>query len=343
MQPFGLDLSDAMIRLVVLERKRKQWRMPVRAEIPVPEGVIVDGLIKNPGATVDLLKELMSAAGLKQRQAIVALPERHTFIKQFPLPADHPGSQEEAVHTEASQHLPYSWEEIYFDWQSLGKPDTLGQERIIFAAAPTSIVDSYLSVLDQAGIQTASLEIESIAVAQACFRENETGTHLLLDLGRTRSTTILLQDGVVIFSATIRYAGKEMNRYIADRLHVTPAQAERAKLIFGLDPHRGKGILGRVLAPHLDVLVDKINDVLSFYQEHIVDHPPIKTINITGSGALLRGIDQALSDRLDRPVIRRPSWVYDSLHVKDRQPFAELPYTYATAFGLALENVIDHV
>lgn len=331
-----------MIRLVVLEKRRKQWRMPIRAEIPVPEGVIVDGTIKNPGATVELLKELMAAAGLKQRQAIVALPERHTFIKQFPLPADHVGSTDEAVHTEASQHLPYTWEEIYYDWQILGQPDTLGQDRIVFAAAPKVLVDSYLSVLDQAGIQTTRLEIESVAVAQACFRAAETGTHLLLDLGRTRSTVILLQDGAVIFSATVRYAGKELNRYIADRLRITLSQAERAKTIFGLDPKRGKGVLAKVLAPHLGVLVDKINDVLNFYQEHIVDHPPISTIGISGSGALLRGIDQALSKRLGRPVTRRPSWVYDQLHINDRQPFAELPYTYATAFGLALENVLDH-
>src|SRR5512146_1708984 len=110
MRPFGLDLSDAMIRLVVLEKKRKQWRMPIRAVIPVPEGIIEDGLIKNPGATVELLKELMAAAGLKQRQAIVALPERHTFIKQFPLPTDHLGVNDDTIHTEASQHLPYTWE-----------------------------------------------------------------------------------------------------------------------------------------------------------------------------------------------------------------------------------------
>lgn len=342
MRPFGLDLSDAMIRLIVLEKKRKQWRVPIRAEIAVPEGIIVDGLIKNPGAAVDLLKELMAAAGSKQRQAIIALPERHTFIKQFPLPLDHGGSDEEAVHTEASQHLPYTWEEIYYDWKILGQTDTLGQQRIVFAAAPKTLVDSYLSVLDQAGIQAISLEIESVAVAQASFRSTESGTHLLLDLGRTRSTVILLQDGVVIFSATVRYAGKELNRFIADRLRITLTQAERAKVIFGVDQARGKGVLAKVLAPHLDVLVEKINDVLNFYQEHVVDHPPISTISVTGSGALLRGIDQALTARLGRPVVRRPSWVVEQLHLKDHQSLGELPYTYATAFGLALENVDDH-
>lgn len=342
MTPFGLDISDAMIRLVVLERKRREWRMPIRAEIPVPEGIIVDGEIKNPGATVDLLRQLLSATGPKLRQAIVALPERHTFIKEFSLVSNDITNLEQAVHDEASQHLPYAWDEVYHDWQHLEGTNALGQHRVLLGAAPKTLVDGYLTVLDQAGIETVRMEVESVAVARATIRPEEKGTHLVLDLGRTRSTIILLHEGIVIFSATIRYAGRELNRFIADSLKITMNQAERAKSIFGLDPRRGKGILKKVLSPQLDILVSKIHEVLDYYQEHIVDHPPLSSIAITGSGALLRGIDQALAASLDRPVTLRPAWIYEQLHVHDRQPFAELPYTYATAFGLALENFEDN-
>lgn len=342
MQPFGLDISDAMIRLVVLEKKRQGWRMPIRAEIAVPEGIVTDGEIKNPGTLADLLRQLVAAAGPPARVANVALPERHTFIKQLMVSADQPDALEQAVQTEASQHLPYVWEEVYHDWQALGPPDSDGRRQILFGAAPTSLVDSYLSVLDQAGIEAARLEIESLAVARACLPDSETGTHLLLDLGRTRSTVILVHRQAVIFSATVRYAGKELNRFIADSLHLTLPQAERAKAIFGLDPERGKGILRKVLAPHVDVLVAKIKDVLAFYQEHVTDHPPISSVGITGSGAMVRGIEQALSTRLERPVVQRAAWVYAKLNLNDRQPAPELPYTYATAFGLALANFADH-
>lgn len=342
MAPFGLDMSDAMIRLVVLERQRRTWRMPIRAEIPVPEGVIVDGTIKNPGAVVEVLRELIQAAGPKLRQAVVALPERHTFIKQFSLSGDTHGNLADTIKAEAEQHLPYTWDEAYHDWATLRQTDSLGQLQILLGAAPKALVDSYLSVLDQANIEVVRFEPESLALSRACFRADETSAQLLLDLGRTRSTIILVHDGVVLFSATVRYAGKELNRFIADSLHISLTQAERAKSIFGLDPGRGKGVLGKVLSPQLDILVEKINDVIGFYQEHILNHPPIAAISITGSGAMLRGIDAVLASRLERPVTLRPAWVYEQLHTNDRQPFPELPYTYATAFGLALENFSEH-
>lgn len=337
MIPFGLDISDAMIRLVVLDRKHGDWRMPIRAEIPVPEGVIVDGEIKNPGEAVDLLHELLRATGTKLRQAMVALPERHTFIKQFTIPNVRGGNLETAIHDEASLHLPYTWDEVYHDWQLLPSLPGTDEQRVLLGAAPKSLVDGYLSVLDQAGIETIGMEIESVAVARASFTDAEQGTHLLLDLGRTRSTVILVLDGAVLFSATVRYAGKELNRYIADSLHISMAQAERAKTIFGLDPKRGKGVLRKVLQPHLRGLVEKIDEVIDYYQEHMPGQPPIQNVSITGSGATLRGLDQALAEMIDRDVVVRPSWIYNKLHVNDRQPLDELPFTYATALGLALE------
>ncbi len=338
MLPFGLDISDAMIRLVVLSRTGHDWRMPIRAEIPVPEGLIVDGKIQHPDATADLLRELILATGTKLHQAILALPERHTFIKQFSVSAGPAHQLDDIVHAEATQHLPYTWEEVYHDWQVVGSPTDAGQQRILLAAAPRTLVDDYLNVLDLAKIDAVSLEIESVAIARATFPANDDGAHLLLDLGRTRSTIILVLHGLVLFSATIRYAGNELNRYIADTLHINLSQAERAKSVFGLDEQRGKGILKKVLVPQLQVLVEKIHDVLDFYQEHFPEHPPLQSIDLTGSGAVLRGIDTALSELLDRPVTIRPAWIYNQLHIADRQPAIELPYTYATAFGLALEN-----
>lgn len=338
MLPFGLDISDAMIRLVVLSRSGRDWRMPIRAEIPVPEGLIVDGQIKNARGTADLLQELLAATGTKLRQAIVALPERHTFIKQFSVSAGPVDRLDDIVHTEAAQHLPYAWDEIYHDWQIVGPATETGEQRILLAAAPRTLVDEYVAVLDQAKIETVSLEIESVAIARATFPASDVGAHILLDLGRTRSTIILVLHGLVLFSATVRYAGKELNRYIADTLHISLSQAERAKSVFGLDGQRGKGVLKKVLAPQLHVLVDKVHDVLDFYQEHFPEHPPLQSISLTGSGATLRGIDLALSELLDRPVTVRPAWIYEQLHIADRQPSPELPYTYATAFGLALEN-----
>ncbi len=336
---FGLDMSDAWIRLAVLDKGRRGLRLPIRGEIPIPSGLIMDGEIQNPQQVSARLRELLKAAGIRHRQAYVSLPERHTFIKMISLPADHPDNLAQTVKDEAQHHLPYAWDEVYFDWLVLPHPNSQGQAQALIGAAPRSLVDTYLSVLEASEIEPIGMDIESLAIARASFRPPPgQGATVLLDLGRTRSTLILVQTGVVLFSATVRYAGKELNRYIADELKISQDQAERAKRIFGLDPNRGKGLLRRVLAPQLDVLVEKVREVEAFYVDHMVDHQPIHQVVLTGSGALLRNIDHELQSRLGRPVVLQPSWVFEDIRQHDQSPQAELGYTYATAIGLALLN-----
>lgn len=339
MNAFGLDISDAWIRLALLERRRQHLQLPIRGEIPVPSGLIVDGEIQNPQQVSKLLRDLVKAAGIKNRQAFVSLPERHTFIKLITLPPDHASSIEKAIRDEAVHHLPYAWDEVYFDWSILPKGPDQHAVNVLIGAAPKSLVDTYLTVLESSDIEPVGLEIESLAIARASFRPQSTqGATILLDLGRTRSTLILLQNGNALFSATVRYAGKELNRYIADELKITEEQAERAKQIFGLDEHRGKGLLRKVLSPQLDELVRKVHEVESYYEEHIMDHEPIHQIALTGSGSLMRNIDQELSQRLERPVVLQSSWVADDLRRHDDQIDPSIGLTYTTAFGLSLLN-----
>lgn len=345
MRVFGLDISDSFIRLAEVDRRGPRLTLPVRGEIPVPAGLIVDGEIMNQEDVSGLLRQLVRAAGLRTKQVVAAIPERHSFIKLISLAAEVDDHElDAAVKNEAVQHLPYALEEVYFDWHRLPTANSLGQRQVVIGAAPRPIVDSYVRTLAAADLQPISLEIEALAIARAIVRPADTaGASILLDLGRSRSTLILLQNGVVQFTATIRYAGRELNTYIAEELHITESQAERAKSLFGVDPHRGKGLLHRVLRPHLDTLADKIREIESFYAEHFVDHQPIRRVILTGSGAMMRGITDELAQRLEQPVARQPSWVYQDILLNDPAMNAELAYTYTTAFGLALEAIEQFV
>ncbi len=343
MRSLGLDISDSFIRLVVLDKRGAHFRVPIRAEIPVPAGAIVDGELVQPEVVVGILQQLVQAAGVRHPRPIVGLPERHTFIKLIPLDLSdmHPASISAALKTVAEQHVPYPLAETSYDWQVLPKRNSLGQVQVVLGAAPLTLVSRYLDVLSQAGIEPISLGIESLAMARATFPSDQsTGTHILLDLGRSRSTLTLVQDDVVQFSTTVRYAGRELNHYIRDALGITDEQAERAKALFGLDPSRGKGVLQRVLAPQIDALATKVSELEDFYTEHFIDHQPIQDVVLTGSGAMLRGIETALAERLSQPVHRQPSWVLRDIRMVDANAPEDIGLNYCTAIGLALEPFV---
>lgn len=335
MRLFGLDISDSVIRLAMLERQRKGFRLPIRGEIQVPEGVVVDGDFAKPEIATKLLRQLIEAANPKTKRAIVALPERHTFVKVIEFPVNTQIS-DELVKAEVLPHLPYDWADMTFDWRVITSRVGAKNQRVLFGAAPTSVIEQYLEVLAAAEIEAIGLGVESLAIARAMLPPGSTGAHVLLDLGRTRTSLMLVNDGAVEFSTTLRYAGKDLNKFLSDALHISPEQAQRAKELFGLDPTRGRGLLAKVLGPQLDILADKIRNIQDFYEERNPGAPPVSTILLNGSGALIRNIDVELAKRLNEPVSIQPSWIVRQLSHRPEDEH-DIAFTYTTALGLAMK------
>lgn len=339
MLPVAIDISDSIIRLVALERHGRKWLLPIRAEIPVAPGLIVDGNIQQHNEVVALVKSLVSASGVKSKLIRFALPERHSFVKLYSLDQQKNQSVDEAIRTMLPQDIPYNLDEVYWDWQRIVRSNSLGQPQVLVGAAPKSTVDEYLHLFRDAGLRVAIAELESIAIARAVLGpQPPDDTRILLDLGRSRSTLILVDRGVVQFCSTILYAGRELNQFIADELHITREQAERAKTLFGLDPKRGHGLLRTVLMPHVDALAEAVGKVETYFQEHFVDHRPIATVQLTGSGAMMRNIDTELQQRLQQTVVTAPSWIGQQLRQSNPDLPTDLDYTFTTALGLALHH-----
>ncbi len=151
MDVLALDMSDTILRLGMLERKRGRWRLPVRAELPLPPGLIVDGDIQQPTAVSQSLRQLHQATGLKARRLILAIPDRHSFIKLLALSSNRAGSLAEAVQSALIQDLPYRLEEVYWDWHDIRRRNSLNQQLVLAGAAPKTTVKSYLQVVAAAG------------------------------------------------------------------------------------------------------------------------------------------------------------------------------------------------
>jgi type IV pilus assembly protein PilM len=334
MRTIGLDISDHILRLAVLGQSRRGYTLPVHGDIPLPSGAISDGIINQADVVVQHLQRLLSAAKPKTKRVVAAIPERHSFVKVLTLPADSPLS-ENAVQTEAAQYVPYTAEEMYTSWMAV--PGESPAPKVVFGATPRSVIDTYLHVLERAGLEVVRLELESLALARGVLPANYHGVSIILDLGTTRSTLVLVVDGIVHFTTTLRYSGKDLDTYIAESLEITPDQARRAKEVFGLDPDKGKGLLAKILDPQLDALTKEITKVETFAQQHVTDRP-VDQVFLTGGGAQMRGMADALGKNLNIPVEPQPVPLIAMLPpIEDADDVA---YTYATAIGLAMEGAV---
>lgn len=350
---FGLDISDLSLKIVYLKRQRKGFQLHTFGEFPIASGVVERGEIKQKDVLAQTIREAVKSFGSKlpSKQVIASLPEEQAFLQLMQLPRMKKEELEHAVRFEAENYVPHAIEKVYLDFQTV-RPfhNHLDHTDVLLAALPRTMVDSYLEVLEQAGLVVKVLEIESLAISRALVpRETAPVPVLLVDFGATRTSFVVFSGYSLRFTASIPVSSSQLTKSIAEALKVPNEKAEELKIAFGLerqDDEQGRAVL-EALRPPLESLVEQIKKHLSYYESHTAhqhlgtNQQRIKRIIVSGGGANLRGFIRFLSKELEREVILGNPWVNIlKTSLKELPPisFGE-SLKYTAALGLALRGL----
>lgn len=317
------------------------------------------GEIVDPEKATECLKRLLVRAKgrLRGRATVGCLPEARSFVKVMEInQTENLSAIQKEVAREIEQNIPLPTEEIYHDWQSMGRlapteradaavpPEGEGDEkgmengkmRIMLAAAPRKLVDGYVNMMEAAGLAPIALEVEATAITRAMIPTDDATDEPIgiLDIGATRSSLIVCDRGAMRMSISIPLSGNELTEIISERLGINLTDAERVKVECGLDAHRCEDRMWSILLPLIDDMSNKIRNALRFYRIGFPDGKKIERIALCGGGANFRDIDTVLSRKLTIKARRG-----NALANVDRLPKGfskDLSLTYATAIGLAI-------
>lgn len=338
---FGLDISDRTLRLVSLVKRGKKIFIQSASEIKVPEGILKEGEVLKPEPLTSLIRDLIQLSGphkIRSREVIACLPERKSFIKIIQVLE----TNNDSIKTELVNHVPFSLDEMYWDWQSTKKIIISEKTNVQVGAVPKKIVDTYQTVLKKANLIPWILEIESMAIARALLplqEKNEDVAKLIIDLGLERTSFIIADKGLIPFtSGVITISGNELTNSISKALSLPFLDAEKAKILAGFSNKIGKGEIKKLLETPLKILIQAVEEIIEFYQTHYDAGNPIKTIILSGGGANLKEINGMLEQSLKLKVIKG-----DSLTNLEKKipPLinGQNQSSFATAIGLALRGM----
>lgn len=350
---FGLDISDRSLKITYLKRQGKGLQLHVFGEFPIAPGVVERGEIKQRDVLVQTIRSAVKSFGtkLKTRQVIASLPEEQAFLQLIQLPKMKKEELESAVRFEAENYIPHAIEKVYLDFHVV-KPfhNHIDHTDVLLAALPRTMVDSYLEVLEQAGLTVKVLEIESLAISRALVAKETAATPILLvDFGATRTSFVIFSGHSLRFTASIPVSSSQLTKSIAQILKLPEEKAEELKISSGLerqDDVQGKMVFDALRIP-LSSLVEEIKKHLAYYESHTnhqhlgINQQRIKRIIVSGGGANLRGFSKFLSKELEREVILGNPWVNIlETSLKELPPvsFGE-SLKYTAALGLALRGL----
>lgn len=214
---------------------------------------------------------------------------------------------------------------------------TSGRIRVLIGAAPKQLVDTYTTLLERADLAPVALEIEATAISRAIMPIDEPPKEPvgILDIGATRSSLVIYDNGIIQMSISIPISGIEITQAISDALGVNMTDAETLKKECGLDANRCEDKMWKILLPLIDDMTDKIRNALRFYKVGFPQGKKIERLYLCGGGAHFKEIDTVLSRKLTIKVERGQALTNIHDAVPRDYPKARA-LSHVTAIGLAI-------
>lgn len=318
----GLDIGFETLKLVELERNKKDVFLVGSIEIPLKDRILLKDKFKDKTGTANLIKEACRKAKpypIKARRIVSALPETFVFSKTIQMPKMSEEEYKNAVPIEAAQYLPIPVEEVYIDYQILIVHPDEPLVDILVVASPKKLVDDYVEMTKIAGLELAALETKPIAVGRAVAASSVINGTIIAEIG-TELTRISIWDNNSIRLISSVSTGK--NQIIESMGLIQGATND--------EPNADKADQNVCLA--ISNISNEIINAIKYHQNRDYNPKPITKLLLCGTGSAIPGVSEILSlqTKIEAEVVS------PRLNGKDK-----LGTNFITAYGLALRNELE--
>ena len=202
-------------------------------------------------------------------------------------------------------------------------------------AAPKTLMEKYVSILELAELSPVLAETEIIATTRALTRSvPNIHSCMIVSLGAKTTDIAIVRGGTLVFTRSLSAAGDALTRSLAQSLDLNLLQAEEFKRTYGVQTDKLEGKIATAVKPITDTIVTELKRALTFYQEkYKEDHKPL--VLLSGGTARLPGMVVLLAQSLGIEVQLANPWVGIARDARFNVLTAEGP-NFCVAVGLAL-------
>lgn len=296
----GIDLGSSAIKLVHCRSGIKGIEITKVLELPLPI---------EPASSVEALQQPSSlfsrslSIGLQKDvrgDVTVAIPGQQVLIRILTLPATDSEKLEQMIRYEVEGHIPLPLEEVVVAHHLLSASN--GRVQVLAAAVPKTLMRQQLEWLGKIGLEPKAVELEALALYNAfCHLEKDRdGIHVVMDLGASKTTLCLIEDGKLLGVRTILSGGRDLTLALKEKFGLSFDEAEQAKQQRGLEGDKDQAHL---LFSVLGSLVNEVKRTIHLYtagRKHLpagqagTNH----SLHLCGGGARLRGLPAYLTHQL---------------------------------------------
>lgn len=332
----GVDIGTSNIKIVQLKPKDNKFLLETYGTVNVAYQLGSKDNSSSVSETATLLRNLVKRSGATATSVIASLPNNVVFTSVVEMPKMPEDELKEAIEFQARKYVPLPLEEVALSWSLIEervKTSTPENPKIkvLLTAVPTIVIDNYVKVLTEAGLEPEALEIEALSLIRSLIGE-DLNTILLIDIGAKNTSINLVDNGYLRLSKNLTVGGDTVTTSIAQSLSVNFARAEQFKKDFGITSQAQQ--IPQIMRPILDIIKNEALQLINLFESR---GQQISRVLLSGGGSKLPSLSEYFQV-LGKPVSLANPWKRVIFPPELKTVIEPLGLNLAVATGLAMRK-----
>lgn len=317
----AVDLGGSGIRAAQFKTSKNAPVVSKVGYVPLPEGAVEGGEVKDVEAVGNALKELWSKSKFSSKNVVFGIANGNVLvrIKNLDWDVDEDFRKSLKYQPGVAEDLPFDVDQANLDYHTLFEymmPQADGSQKkmksILLVAAEKPMVDTFVEAIRHAGLNPVRADLTPFALIRATAAKgteassNET-VEVIIDMGLDVTNVILHQNGQPRFARIVSgQAGRFLTRTLAEQFAWSLEDAERTKIELGLTggvasdgaQHPAQQIINHVVS----AFILDIRNSIDFFLSSTPQVSSVSRVVLTGGGTNLKGLKERLASELRVPV-----------------------------------------
>jgi len=339
----GIDIGSSSVKLVQLKDNKGSFQLLNAGIFPLPPEAIVDSTLMDSSAIAAAIKKLVGSLGIKIKDVACSISGNSVIIRKIVLAAMPQEELEDQILWEAEQYIPFDINDVNMDFQILS-PDSIDPSRmnVLLVASKKDIINDYISVFSEAGMQLSVVDVDSFAVQNAFeinYDYSSEDILALVNIGACVMNLNIVKDGITLFTRDVQMAGNLYTEEIQKQLGLSSEEAETGKL---LAHESSDESIRKVIMKVNETITQEIRRSFDFYNSTAGDDR-ISVVFVSGGGSKIYNLIATISEKIGLPVELLNPFAKLKYNEKDFDPeyLREIGPLMAVPVGLAVRRVGD--
>jgi type IV pilus assembly protein PilM len=297
----AIDLGSGQVKMLTLENGSGTPRIGALGIERLQHDAIVGGEIMDYRVVVDAVRALRERLDIKARAAATAVSGRDVIVKRIKMDRMRDAEARKVIRWEAEQHVPFDMDSVSLDFEVLDPESDGLQMDVLLVAAKMDLVETRMRLLEEAGFDTAVIDVDSFAVQTAFERAYDHaayGSFCLVNIGREISNLSVVEQRSPVLTRDLAIGTRRFAEALVKELGIALDEAETRLR----QPGEMDAASREALKEPIESLVAPVERARSILMSGETSQGRLDEVVLSGGGAQLPGLGEAIERRLGTKV-----------------------------------------